>query len=60
MTVLRKTILTLAALSVAGLFAAEAMAAPGGGPIRKSNRRGRRRRTKRKKRAKPISRRPSI
>jgi len=35
MTVLRKTILTLAALSVAGLVAAEATAAPGGGPIPK-------------------------
>lgn len=35
MTVLRKTILTLAALAVAGLFTAEATAAPGGGPVPK-------------------------
>ncbi len=35
MTVLRKTILTLAALAVAGLFTAEAMAAAGGGSVPK-------------------------
>lgn len=33
MTVLRKTILTLAAMSVTGLFTAAAMAAPGGGSV---------------------------
>lgn len=33
MTVLRKTILTLAAMSVAGLFTAASMAAPGGGSV---------------------------